>query len=82
MTPETSARFSTYAGILAEAAGLTDEEVQASGLLALLHDIGNMAGPSTSVEARLADAEESKRVKIDPCVGAGILGNVCSARGQ
>ena len=44
-TPEHIRSIQHYAGMLAEAAGLTEEEVQGVRTAALLHDIGNMAVP-------------------------------------
>ena len=44
-TPEHIRSIQQYAATLAEAAGLSDAEVQAVRTAALLHDIGNMAVP-------------------------------------
>jgi hypothetical protein len=44
-TPEHIRQIQQYAAMLSEAAGLSDEDVQAVRTAALLHDIGNMAVP-------------------------------------
>jgi diguanylate cyclase (GGDEF)-like protein/putative nucleotidyltransferase with HDIG domain len=76
-TPEHIRSIQHYAGILAEAAGLTDEEVQGVRTAALLHDIGNMAVPEHILSKPDAlTPEEFERVKIHPRVGAEILRNV------
>ena len=76
-TPEHIRSIQHYAGILAEAAGLTEEEVQGVRTAALLHDIGNMAVPEHILsKPDSLTPEEFERVKIHPRVGAEILGNV------
>jgi diguanylate cyclase (GGDEF)-like protein len=63
--------------MLAEAAGLSDEEVQSVRTAALLHDIGNMAVPEHILaKPEALTPEEFERVKIHPRVGAEILRNV------
>ncbi|MEP6916056.1 MAG: HD domain-containing phosphohydrolase, partial [Acidobacteriota bacterium] len=76
-TPEHIQSIQQYAGTLAEAAGLTEADVQAVRTAALLHDIGNMAVPEhiLSKPDKLTP-EEFERVKIHPRVGAEILRNV------
>jgi diguanylate cyclase (GGDEF)-like protein/putative nucleotidyltransferase with HDIG domain len=76
-TPEHIRSVQMYAGTLAEAAGLSDEEAQAVRTAALLHDIGNMAVPEHILSKPDAlTPEEFERVKIHPRVGAEILRNV------
>ena len=76
-TPEHVRSIQHYAAILAEAAGLSDEEVQAVRTAALLHDVGNMAVPEHILSKPAAlTPEEFERVKIHPRVGAEILRNV------
>jgi diguanylate cyclase (GGDEF)-like protein/putative nucleotidyltransferase with HDIG domain len=76
-TPDHIRAIQQYAGMLAEAASLSETEVQAVRTAALLHDIGNMAVPEhiLSKPDKLTP-EEFERVKIHPSVGADILRNV------
>src|SRR6185295_18358855 len=76
-TPEHIRSIQQYAATLAEAAGLSDREVQAVRMAALLHDVGNMAVPEHILSKPEAlTPEEFERVKIHPRVGAEILKNV------
>ena len=76
-TPEHIQSIQQYAATLGEAAGLSDEEVQAVRTAALLHDIGNMAVPEHILsKAEALTPEEFERVKIHPRVGAEILKTV------
>jgi len=76
-TPEHIRSIQLYATMLAEAAGLSDAEVQGVRTAALLHDIGNMAVPEHILaKPEALTAEEFERVKIHPRVGAEILKNV------
>ena len=76
-TPEHIRSIQQYAATLAEAAGLSDVEVQAVRTAALLHDIGNMAVPEHILAKPDAlTPEEFERVKIHPRVGADILRGV------
>jgi diguanylate cyclase (GGDEF)-like protein/putative nucleotidyltransferase with HDIG domain len=76
-TPEHIRSIQQYAAALAEAAGLSDADVQAVRTAALLHDIGNMAVPEHILSKPEAlTPEEFERVKIHPRVGADILRNV------
>ena len=76
-TPEHIRSIQQYAGMLAEAAGLSDAEVQVVRTAALLHDIGNMAVPEHILSKPEAlTPEEFERVKIHPRVGAEILRSV------
>jgi diguanylate cyclase (GGDEF)-like protein/putative nucleotidyltransferase with HDIG domain len=76
-TPEHVRSIQQYAAMLAEAAGLSDADVQAVRTAALLHDVGNMAVPEhiLSKPDKLTP-EEFERVKIHPRVGAEILRDV------
>jgi len=76
-TPEHVRSIQYYAAMIAEAAGLSDEEIQAVRTAALLHDVGNMAVPEHILSKPAAlTPEEFERVKIHPRVGAEILRNV------
>src|SRR5439155_6223531 len=76
-TPEHIRSIQQYAATLAEAAGLSDAEIQAVRTAALLHDVGNMAVPEHILSKPEAlTPEEFERVKIHPRVGADILRDV------
>src|SRR5258706_3268321 len=76
-TPEHIRSIQQYAAMLAEAAGLSDADVQGVRTAALLHDVGNMAVPEHILSKPDAlTPEEFERVKIHPRVGAEILRNV------
>ena len=76
-TPEHIRAIQHYAGMLAEAALLPEEDVQAVRTAALLHDVGNMAVPEHILaKPDKLTPEEFERVKIHPRVGADILRNV------
>src|SRR5467141_257952 len=76
-TPEHIRSIQQYAATLAEAAGLSDAEIQAVRTAALLHDVGNMAVPEHILSKPEAlTPEEFERVKIHPRVGAEILRKV------
>jgi diguanylate cyclase (GGDEF)-like protein/putative nucleotidyltransferase with HDIG domain len=76
-TPEHIRAIQHYAGILAEAAALSEASVQAVRTAALLHDVGNMAVPEHILaKPDKLTPEEFERVKIHPRVGADILRNV------
>jgi len=76
-TPEHVRSIQHYAATLAEAAGLSDAEIQTVRTAALLHDVGNMAVPEHILSKPSAlTAEEFERVKIHPRVGAEILRKV------
>jgi diguanylate cyclase (GGDEF)-like protein/putative nucleotidyltransferase with HDIG domain len=76
-TPEHIRRIQQYAAMLADAASLSEADVQAVRTAALLHDVGNMAVPEhiLSKPDKLTH-EEFERVKIHPRVGADILRHV------
>ncbi|HXG90384.1 MAG TPA: HD domain-containing phosphohydrolase [Vicinamibacterales bacterium] len=76
-TPEHIRSIQQCAAMLAEAAGLSDIDVQAVRTAALLHDVGNMAVPEHILSKPEAlTPEEFERVKIHPRVGADILRDV------
>jgi diguanylate cyclase (GGDEF)-like protein/putative nucleotidyltransferase with HDIG domain len=76
-TPEHIRSIQQYAAALAEAAGLSDADVQAVRTAALLHDVGNMAVPEHILsKCDALTPEEFERVKIHPRVGADILRDV------
>ena len=76
-TPEHVRSIQKYAAVLAEAAGLSDADIQAVRAAALLHDIGNMAVPEHILaKPGKLTPEEFERVKIHPRVGADILRDV------
>jgi len=80
-TPEHIRSIQHYAATLAEASGLSDGEVQAVRMAALLHDIGNMAVPEHILaKPEALTPEEFERVKIHTRVGAEILRDVRSPR--
>ena len=76
-TPEHVRSIQLYAATLAEAVGLSDNEVQAVRTAALLHDVGNMAVPEHILaKPEALTPEEFERVKVHPRAGAEILRNV------
>src|SRR5262249_3085186 len=76
-TPEHIRSIQNYAAMLAEAAGLSEAEVQGVQTAALLHDIGNIAVPEHILaKPEALPPEELQRVKIHPRVGADILRRV------
>ena len=76
-TPAHVRTMQKYASVLAEAAGLSDADIQAVRNAALLHDIGNMAVPEHILaKPDKLTPEEFERVKIHPRVGADILRDV------
>jgi diguanylate cyclase (GGDEF)-like protein/putative nucleotidyltransferase with HDIG domain len=76
-TPEHIRSIQQCAASLAEACGLSDEDVQAVRTAALLHDVGNMAVPEHILaKPGTLTPEEFERIKIHPRVGADILRNV------
>jgi diguanylate cyclase (GGDEF)-like protein/putative nucleotidyltransferase with HDIG domain len=76
-TPDHIRAIQNYAGMLAEAALLSEADVQAVRTAALLHDVGNMAVPEHILaKPDKLTPEEFERVKIHPRVGADILRNV------
>ncbi|HUE85417.1 MAG TPA: diguanylate cyclase [Vicinamibacterales bacterium] len=76
-TPEHIRSVQQHAGMLAEAAALSEADVQAVRTAALLHDIGNMAVPEHILaKPDKLTPEEFERVKMHTRVGADILRNV------
>jgi putative nucleotidyltransferase with HDIG domain len=77
MTNSHILRVQFYAGGLAEAAGIPDEEVQAIKTAALLHDIGKLAIPEHILsKPGPLTPEEFQKVRIHPKVGAEIIAGV------
>jgi diguanylate cyclase (GGDEF)-like protein/putative nucleotidyltransferase with HDIG domain len=70
-------RVQTYAGGLAEALGMTPQEVQGVRTAAMLHDIGKLGVPEhiLSKPGPLTQ-EEFQKVRVHPQVGAEILASV------
>jgi diguanylate cyclase (GGDEF)-like protein len=76
-TPEHVRSIQQYAATLAEAAGMSDTDVQTVRTAALLHDVGNLAVPEHILAKPAAlSAQEFERVKIHPRIGAEILRSV------
>jgi diguanylate cyclase (GGDEF)-like protein/putative nucleotidyltransferase with HDIG domain len=70
-------RVQAYAAGLAEAIGLSPEEIQAVKTAALLHDIGKLAIPAQILsKPGPLTPEEFARVRIHPQIGAEILSSV------
>ena len=70
-------RMHVYSAGLARAAGLAPDEVQGVRTAALLHDIGKLAVPDHILAKPAAlSAEELRKVRIHPQVGAEILAGV------
>ena len=67
-------RLQAWATALAEAAGMTTDDIEAVKVAALLHDIGKLAVPEhiLTKPGRLT-AKEFARVRIHPVVGAEII---------
>jgi diguanylate cyclase (GGDEF)-like protein/putative nucleotidyltransferase with HDIG domain len=67
-------RLQAWATSLAEAAGMTPDDIEAVKVAALLHDIGKLAVPEhiLTKPGRLT-AKEFARVRIHPVVGAEII---------
>ncbi len=80
-TGEHCARMAARAVALAEALGLSAEEVATVRLGAVLHDVGKIGVPDAVLNkpARL-DAEEFAVMKRHPEIGAGIVGAVARLR--
>jgi putative nucleotidyltransferase with HDIG domain len=74
-----SRRVNTYAVALAEAIGLSPDEVSRVSTAALLHDIGKIGVPDKILNKKgKLDDEEWKAIKSHPRLGANIVGNVPS----
>ena len=74
-----SRRVNTYAVALAEAIGLSPDEVSRVSTAALLHDIGKIGVPDGILNKKgKLDDEEWKAIKSHPRLGANIVGNVPS----
>ncbi|MCX6549827.1 MAG: diguanylate cyclase [Acidobacteria bacterium] len=70
-------REQVYAGALAKAFGMSDDEVEGVRTAALLHDIGKLAVPDHILTKRtpLTDEERSK-LQAHPAAGSAIIANV------
>jgi len=74
-----SRRVNTYGVALAEAIGLSPDEVSRVSTAALLHDIGKIGVPDRILNKKgKLDDEEWKAIKSHPRLGANIVGNVPS----
>jgi diguanylate cyclase (GGDEF)-like protein/putative nucleotidyltransferase with HDIG domain len=76
-TYDHSRKVSAYAVALAEAIGLSPDEVSRVSAAALLHDIGKV-GISDKILGKKGklDAEDWEQIKTHPRLGANIVGNV------
>ena len=72
-----SKKVSTYAVALAEAIGLSPDDVSKISTAALLHDVGKIGIPDRILnkKGKLTD-EEWEAIKVHPRLGANIAGNV------
>jgi HD-GYP domain-containing protein (c-di-GMP phosphodiesterase class II) len=72
-----SERVTTYAGLLGEALGLSQRELERLEYAAVLHDVGKIGVPAgvLTKPGRLTD-EEYTRIKTHPDVGAQIVSRV------
>ena len=76
-TPEHVRSIQQYAAMLADAAGMSDLDIQAVRTAALLHDVGNLAVPEHILaKPGPLTPEEFERIKIHPRVGADILRDI------
>jgi len=72
-----SRKVNTYAVALAEAIGLSPEEVSRVSTAALLHDIGKIGVPDKVLNKKgKLNAEDWEAIKAHPRLGATIVGNV------
>ena len=72
-----SRKVNTYAVVLAEAIGLSPEEVSRVSTAALLHDIGKIGVPDKVLNKKgKLNAEDWEAIKAHPRLGATIVGNV------
>jgi diguanylate cyclase (GGDEF)-like protein/putative nucleotidyltransferase with HDIG domain len=72
-----SKRVNTYAVALAEAIGLSPEEVSRVSTAALLHDIGKIGVPDKVLNKKgKLNADDWEAIKSHPRLGATIVGNV------
>jgi diguanylate cyclase (GGDEF)-like protein/putative nucleotidyltransferase with HDIG domain len=74
-----SRKVNTYAVALAEAIGLSPEDVSRVSTAALLHDIGKIGVPDKVLNKKgKLNAEDWEAIKSHPRLGANIVGNVPS----
>jgi len=72
-----SRKVNTYAVALAEAIGLSPEEVSRVSTAALLHDIGKIGVPDKVLNKKGKLSEEDwEAIKAHPRLGANIVGNI------
>jgi len=72
-----SRRVNTYAVALAEAIGLSPEEVSKVSTAALLHDIGKIGIPDVVLNKKgKLSGENWEAIKAHPRLGANIVGNI------
>ena len=72
-----SRKVNTYAVALAEAAGLSPEEVSRVSTAALLHDIGKIGVPDRVLNKRgKLTRADWEAIKSHPRLGATIVGNI------
>jgi diguanylate cyclase (GGDEF)-like protein/putative nucleotidyltransferase with HDIG domain len=72
-----SRKVNTYAVALAEAIGLSPEDVSRVSTAALLHDIGKIGVPDKVLNKKgKLNAEDWEAIKAHPRLGATIVGNV------
>ncbi len=72
-----SRRVNTYAVALAEAVGLSSDQVSRVSTAALLHDIGKIGVPDRVLNRkRKLGAEDWELIKTHPRLGATIVGNI------
>jgi len=72
-----SRKVNTFAVALAEAVGLTPDQIFRVSTAALLHDVGKIGVPDKVLNKRgKLNAEEWQAIKTHPKLGATIIGNV------
>jgi diguanylate cyclase (GGDEF)-like protein/putative nucleotidyltransferase with HDIG domain len=72
-----SRKVSTYAGALAEAIGLSPDEVSKVSTAALLHDIGKIGIPDKVLsKKKKLNGENWEAIKTHPRLGANIISNI------
>jgi putative nucleotidyltransferase with HDIG domain len=72
-----SRKVSTYAGALAEAIGLSPDEISKVNTAGLLHDIGKIGIPDNVLnKKKKLNGENWEAIKTHPRLGANIIGNI------
>ena len=70
-------RVQVYATALARALGMSDDEVQAVKIAALLHDVGKLAVPEHILaKPGPLTAEEFQKIRLHPQIGADIIAGI------